>query len=79
MGPVLDSAKISLATQVATLGQLAEKASGYPYYKYNGIWTRALQETVSISHLFLLQSLSPLIKNRSPPSHATLSMMAIDR
>jgi len=29
--------------QKATIGQLAEVASKYPYYKYNNIWTRDIQ------------------------------------
>ena len=35
------------AEQKATIGQLAEVASKYPYYKYNDIWTRDIQNAVS--------------------------------
>lgn len=35
------------ADQKATIGQLAEVASKYPYYKYNNIWTRDIQNAVS--------------------------------
>jgi len=34
------------AEQKTTIGQLAEAASKYPYYKYNNIWTRDIQNAV---------------------------------
>ncbi|RPB22733.1 Translin [Terfezia boudieri ATCC MYA-4762] len=34
------------AEQKVTIGQLAEAASKYPYYKYNNIWTRDIQNAV---------------------------------
>ncbi|KAF2154850.1 translin [Myriangium duriaei CBS 260.36] len=52
--PILDAAQSALATnQIATLAVLSEKASRHPYYKYNGLWTRAMQDctfTVLLLH-----------------------------
>lgn len=36
----------SIAEQAETILKLNILASGYPYYKYNGLWTRDIQNTV---------------------------------
>ncbi|KAL7622915.1 Translin-1 [Parahypoxylon ruwenzoriense] len=33
--------------EIDTVGELAQFASNYPYYKYNGKWTRAVQNVVN--------------------------------
>lgn len=43
---LIASAEPVFAEQKVTIGQLAEVASKYPYYKYNGIWTRDVQNAV---------------------------------
>ena len=40
-------AEKSISQQVETISRLASVASKYPYYKYNGTWTRDVQNTVS--------------------------------
>ncbi|KAI1462514.1 Translin [Annulohypoxylon moriforme] len=37
----------SIKPQIETIGELARFASGYPYYKYNGRWTRSVQNAVA--------------------------------
>ncbi|MCJ1365531.1 hypothetical protein MMC16_004654 [Acarospora aff. strigata] len=39
----VEDAERSLSEQVETIGKLATVASRYPYYKYNGMWTRDIQ------------------------------------
>lgn len=36
----------SIAEQAETILKLNVLASDYPYYKYNGLWTRDIQNTV---------------------------------
>lgn len=36
----------SISEQVECIGKLAVVASRYPYYKYNSIWTRDIQNAV---------------------------------
>ncbi|KAF8418959.1 putative Translin-1 [Tirmania nivea] len=43
---LISSTQAVFAEQKATIGQLAEAASKYPYYKYNNIWTRDIQNAV---------------------------------
>lgn len=42
---VLDAEK-SISQQVQTISKLADVASKYPYYKYNSMWTRDVQNAV---------------------------------
>jgi hypothetical protein len=42
---VLDAQK-SILKQIEIIRNLAEVASKYPYYKYNALWTRDIQNTV---------------------------------
>ena len=39
----------SIKEQISIVGRLSETASEYPYYKYNSLWTRDIQNTVSSS------------------------------
>ena len=43
---VLSEAEKSILGQIETISKLAEVASKYPYYKYNSIWTRDVQNSV---------------------------------
>ncbi|MCJ1272368.1 hypothetical protein MMC21_000154 [Puttea exsequens] len=43
LGYTLSEAGNSIAKQVGNVGNLSEIASKHPYYKYNGIWTREMQ------------------------------------
>lgn len=43
--PVLAAAETTLKAQTSTVAVLAEQASRHPYYKYNFLWTRVMQET----------------------------------
>ncbi|KAL9116575.1 MAG: hypothetical protein Q9187_006899 [Circinaria calcarea] len=42
---VLSEAEKSILEQIETISKLAEVASKYPYYKYNSIWTRDVQNS----------------------------------
>jgi len=44
--PVLESAENSLKDEIETVGNLAAVASNFPYYKYNGMWTREIQNVI---------------------------------
>ena len=44
---ILDAEK-SISVQVSIIKKLSEAASGHPYYKYNGMWTRDIQDVVSV-------------------------------
>lgn len=44
---VLKPAAESLAAQEQTVRNLAEAASKYPYYKWNGVWQRDVQNLLS--------------------------------
>ena len=43
---ILDAEK-SISQQVQTISKLADVASKYPYYKYNSMWTKDVQNAVS--------------------------------
>ena len=45
----VSDAENSIAAQVSIVKELAEVASKHPYYKYNGLWTRDMQDLVSIA------------------------------
>lgn len=45
---MVKAAEASIQKEVETVQKLAEAASKYPYYKYNGMWTRQVQDVVSI-------------------------------
>ncbi|KAI9815223.1 MAG: hypothetical protein M1826_002083 [Phylliscum demangeonii] len=46
LAPTLQSAQESIGLQIETVSKLATVASKYPYYRYNGMWSRDLQNTV---------------------------------
>ncbi|MCJ1374508.1 hypothetical protein MMC20_005740 [Loxospora ochrophaea] len=41
--PTITEASDSIAAQVTTISQLSAAASKHPYYKYNSLWTRDIQ------------------------------------
>jgi len=43
---LVQSAESSIKNEVDTISKLAQEASKYPYYKYNGMWSRQVQDTV---------------------------------
>ncbi|KZF23568.1 putative Translin-1 [Xylona heveae TC161] len=43
LSPVVEAAENAIREQVGTINKLAEVASKYPYYKYNFMWTRDIQ------------------------------------
>ncbi|MCJ1239467.1 hypothetical protein MMC14_007463 [Varicellaria rhodocarpa] len=45
MQSTIVEAEKSISQQAETISRLASVASKYPYYKYNGIWTRDVQNT----------------------------------
>lgn len=45
---IIQDAERSLLEQVETISKLAAVASRYPYYKYNSMWTRDIQNAVEI-------------------------------
>ncbi|KAF4552681.1 Translin-like protein 2 [Elsinoe fawcettii] len=45
LSTILDQAETSLKSQIATIAKLNEEASKYPYYKYNFMWSRQMQDT----------------------------------
>ncbi|KAG9248612.1 Translin [Calycina marina] len=44
--PALDAAKEAIAEEVTSIGKLSEATVGSPYYKYNGLWMRDVQNVV---------------------------------
>ncbi|PBP18347.1 putative recombination hotspot-binding protein (Translin) [Diplocarpon rosae] len=44
--PVLDAAENSIKQEVESISRLASVTSNSPYYKYNGLWTRDVQNAV---------------------------------
>ncbi|KAK2625651.1 hypothetical protein QTJ16_004963 [Diplocarpon rosae] len=44
--PVLDAAENSIKEEVDSISKLATVTSNSPYYKYNGLWTRDVQNVV---------------------------------
>ncbi|KAI9697759.1 MAG: hypothetical protein M1836_004435 [Candelina mexicana] len=43
LAPTIDAAEKAIRDEVDTIYDLSEVASKYPYYKYNGLWTRDIQ------------------------------------
>lgn len=43
----MSDAQNAISEQVTTIKQLANIASKHPYYKYNSMWTKDMQEAVS--------------------------------
>ncbi|KAI4728075.1 Translin [Aureobasidium sp. EXF-10728] len=41
---VVSSAQESISKEVESIAKLSDAASKYPYYKYNGMWTRHVQD-----------------------------------
>ena len=68
MRNVVQEAERSIGEQRATIGELAAVASKHPYYKYNTMWSRDVQDTVQPElPTILLTSLIRL--GRSDPLH----------
>lgn len=44
--PILDQATKNIFAQMEEVGRLASVASQHPFYKYNGVWSRELQNLV---------------------------------
>lgn len=44
---LVESAQTSINHEIDTISKLAQEASKYPYYKYNHMWSRQMQDTVS--------------------------------
>lgn len=49
--PVLDEAADCIRAQRDEISRLVRVASQHPFYKYNGVWTRELQNLVSSDHI----------------------------
>jgi hypothetical protein len=47
VNPVLDSAAEEIRAQKEEISRLVSVASPHPFYKYNGVWSRELQNLVS--------------------------------
>ncbi|CZR53099.1 probable translin [Phialocephala subalpina] len=45
--PVLEAAEAAIKDEVESITKLATTTTGSPYYKYNGIWTRDVQNVIS--------------------------------
>ncbi|KAI9883532.1 MAG: hypothetical protein M1823_004696 [Watsoniomyces obsoletus] len=45
LSPTIHAAEESIRGQVETIAQLSTVASKYPYYRYNGMWSRDVQNT----------------------------------
>jgi len=44
--PVLDAAEVAIKEEVQSIKSLSDVASNSPYYKYNGLWTRDVQNVI---------------------------------
>ncbi|KAF2138815.1 uncharacterized protein K452DRAFT_255704 [Aplosporella prunicola CBS 121167] len=43
---VINAAEGAIRYEIDAVGKLAEASNNHPYYKFNGIWTRQVQDTV---------------------------------
>lgn len=48
MKPVLDDATREILNQKEEVARLKAVADKHPFYKYNGVWSRELQNLVSL-------------------------------
>ncbi|KFY64418.1 hypothetical protein V497_01704 [Pseudogymnoascus sp. VKM F-4516 (FW-969)] len=44
--PVIEAAEAAIRSEVESVGQLSEVASKFPYYKYNAMWTKDVQNVI---------------------------------
>jgi len=44
--PVIESAEAAIKEETESIAKLSLVASNYPYYKYNGLWTRDVQNVI---------------------------------
>ena len=51
MKPVLDDAAVEILAQKQEVLRLKAVADQHPFYKYNGLWTRELQNLVGTIRL----------------------------
>ena len=51
MKPVLDAATVEIIAQKEEVARLKSVADQHPFYKYNGLWTRELQNLVCLELL----------------------------
>lgn len=52
MQPVLNDATKAILTQKEEVQRLRTVADKHPFYKFNGVWSRELQNLVRLSNLF---------------------------
>ncbi|RDW62831.1 hypothetical protein BP5796_11133 [Coleophoma crateriformis] len=45
--PVIESAENSIRLEIESVSKLSEVASKHPYYKYNGMWSRDVQNAIT--------------------------------
>lgn len=57
MKPVLDDATASIIAQKEEVARLKSVADKHPFYKYNGLWSRELQNLVRLPILSLRHEL----------------------
>ena len=46
MSGIISTAENAIREQVGTVAALAEATADVPYYKFNGLWTRQVQDLV---------------------------------
>lgn len=63
--PILDEAAEQIRSQKEDVSRLAYVASHHPFYKYNGVWTRELQNLVSSAISYSCQPEFPSRMNAS--------------
>lgn len=51
MKPILDAATVEIIAQKEEVARLKSVADQHPFYKYNGLWTRELQNLVCLGLL----------------------------
>ncbi|KAL8791535.1 MAG: hypothetical protein Q9195_005863 [Heterodermia aff. obscurata] len=65
----VSDAEKSISTQVSTIGQISMVASNQPYYKYNNLWTRDMQDTnvkEESQALLTIENVGEILKGKTP-------------
>jgi len=70
LGPVIEGAETSIKEEIESIQKLATIASTSPYYKYNGLWTRDVQNV--IFSILLCGYLGGMGTSTSPPAASKL-------
>lgn len=77
MPAVVTAAESAIRLEIEAVQKLAEAASKHPYYKFNGIWSRQVQDTVSTATILETQT-EGKIPASLPPDRIYIPVRASD-